>query len=53
MTPAGQFVTVDYVNEICDMRLQSRHPDGVPDRLALAISGLLAEAARASGNRSS
>jgi hypothetical protein len=53
MTPAGQFVTVDYVNEICDMRLQSRHPDGVPDRLALAISGLLAEAARGSGNRSS
>jgi hypothetical protein len=53
MTPTGQFVTVDYVNEICDMRLQSRHPDGVPDRLALAISGLLAEAARGSGNRSS
>jgi hypothetical protein len=53
MTPAGQFVTVDYVNEICDMRLQSRHPDGVPDRLARAISGLLAEAAGGSGNRSS
>ena len=50
MTSAGQFVTVDYVNEICDMRLQSRHPDGVPDRLARAISGHLAEAARPSGH---
>jgi hypothetical protein len=45
MTPGGSFVTVDYVNEICDMRLQSRHPDGVPDNLAIAISTLLVEAA--------
>jgi hypothetical protein len=41
----GKFLTVDYVNEICDMRIQSRYADGVPDRLALAISGLLADAA--------
>lgn len=27
----GTFVVVDYVNEICDMRLQSLHRDGVPD----------------------
>ena len=45
LTSDGRFLTVDYVNEICDMRLQSRHSDGVPDRLALAISGLLADAA--------
>jgi hypothetical protein len=49
MTAMGSFVAVDYVNEICDMRLQSRHPDGVPDALALAISGLLADAASAGG----
>lgn len=29
----GRFVVVDYVNESCDMRLQSRHYDGVPDRI--------------------
>jgi hypothetical protein len=31
VTETRRFVVVDYVNEICDMRLQSRHPDGVPD----------------------
>jgi len=30
-TSEQKFVVVDYVNDICDMRLQSRHPDGVPD----------------------
>jgi len=46
---SGRFLTVDYVNEICDMRVQSRHDDGVPDRLVLAISGLLAGAASEKG----
>jgi hypothetical protein len=50
LTSDGRFVTVDYVNEICDMRLQSRHADGVPDRLVTAISGLLAGAASPTGN---
>ena len=45
MTAGGAFVAVDYVNEICDMRFQSRHPDGVPDALALAIGGILADQA--------
>ncbi len=27
----GRCVAVDYVNEMCDMRLQSQFPDGVPD----------------------
>jgi len=35
-------VAVDYVNEICDMRHQSRHPDGVPDRLIGVIQHHLA-----------
>ncbi len=30
-TDRNMFVAVDYVNEICDMRLQSLHRDGVPD----------------------
>ena len=31
MTSEKKFVVVDYVNDICDMRLQSKHGDGVPD----------------------
>jgi glutathione synthase/RimK-type ligase-like ATP-grasp enzyme len=31
MTSEKKFVVVDYVNDICDMRLQSKHVDGVPD----------------------
>jgi len=30
-TSEKKFVVVDYVNDTCDMRLQSRHRDGVPD----------------------
>jgi len=33
LTADGRFVVVDYVNDICDMRPQSLHPDGVPDGL--------------------
>jgi hypothetical protein len=34
----GRFLVVDYVNETCDMRLQSRHRDGVPDAVAMRIA---------------
>jgi len=44
-----RLVVVDYVNEICDMRLRSAHPDGVPDavveRIADRIAAHAAEAA--------
>jgi len=30
-TSERKFIAVDYVNEICDMRLASLHADGVPD----------------------
>lgn len=33
----GRIVSVDYVNEMCDMRLQSEHPDGVPDEIVRSI----------------
>ena len=37
-TTAGKYVVVDYVNEICDMRLQSLHKDGVPDRMVRSVA---------------
>ncbi|MDE3058307.1 MAG: hypothetical protein KGJ59_10160 [Bacteroidota bacterium] len=39
---AGTFIVVDYVNEICDMRLQSSHADGVPDDIVHAVARLIA-----------
>ena len=38
----GRFVVVDYVNEACDMRLQSRHADGVPDAVVRNVARRLA-----------
>ncbi|MCX7984925.1 MAG: hypothetical protein N3A63_08500 [Bacteroidetes bacterium] len=32
-TTDARVVSVDYVNEMCDMRFQSQHPDGVPDEV--------------------
>lgn len=37
-TTEGTYVVVDYVNEICDMRPQSRHRDGVPDRIVRSVA---------------
>ena len=37
LTREDRFVVVDYVNEVCDMRMQSQHEDGVPDRLVEEI----------------
>jgi glutathione synthase/RimK-type ligase-like ATP-grasp enzyme len=36
-TADRKFIVVDYVNDICDMRLQSRHPDGVPDTVVTEV----------------
>jgi hypothetical protein len=38
----GRFVVVDYVNEICDMRLRSAHADGVPDAVVQRIADRIA-----------
>jgi hypothetical protein len=43
LTEEARFVVVDYVNEVCDMRLQSKHRDGVPDDVVLRIQELIAE----------
>ena len=48
LTPGGRFVVVDYVNETCDMRLQSLHPDGVPDHVVMKICDSLAEFVKSS-----
>ncbi len=37
-TEDHRFVVVDYVNDIVDMRLQSVHPDGLPDSLVSKIT---------------
>ena len=37
VTKEKRTVVVDYVNDICDMRMQSQHPDGVPDVLVTEI----------------
>lgn len=38
----GRLVVVDYVNEICDMRLRSAHADGVPDAIVGRIADRIA-----------
>jgi len=42
LTAAGKFVVVDYVNDLCDMRLQSKHYDGVPDLVVSEIARRIA-----------
>lgn len=37
LSQCGKFVVIDYVNEICDMRLKSLHHDGVPDGIVQKI----------------
>ncbi len=46
ITDARKFVAVDYVNEVCDMRLKSFHIDGVPDRIVAAVARKLARRAQ-------
>jgi hypothetical protein len=38
---SGRFVVIDYINDICDMRLKSRHYDGVPDDVVHEIACLI------------
>jgi hypothetical protein len=41
MTADGRFIVVDYVNEICDMRLQSKYRNGAPDAVVKRIEVLI------------
>lgn len=38
LSRSNNFTVVDYVNEACDMRLQSKHIDGVPDEIVMNIA---------------
>lgn len=38
----GRLIVIDYVNETCDMRLGSVHPDGVPDAVVGAVASRIA-----------
>jgi hypothetical protein len=42
MVDRETFVVIDYVNDQCDMRLKSRHQDGVPDDVVNEITFELA-----------
>lgn len=37
ITPQYKFIAIDYVNDQCDLRLQSGHSDGVPDEIIYSI----------------
>jgi glutathione synthase/RimK-type ligase-like ATP-grasp enzyme len=37
VTEDDRFVVIDYVNDQCDMRLKSKHFDGVPDEVVIQI----------------
>jgi len=43
LDPSGRLVAVDYVNESCDLRLQSRHNDGIPDEVVRGIAAVIAD----------
>lgn len=42
LTKEGKFIAVDYINEICDMREQSLHFDGVPNAVIALVQRKLA-----------
>jgi hypothetical protein len=42
----GQWLAVDYVNDSCDLRLKSRHADGVPDEAVRQIAERIADFAQ-------
>ncbi|MBI1807826.1 MAG: hypothetical protein HYR76_12330 [Ignavibacteria bacterium] len=43
LTDDGRFIVVDYVNEVCDMRLKSKYANGAPDSIVNRIERLIAE----------
>ena len=44
LTNENKFVVIDYVNDQCDMRLKSKHVDGVPDAIVNQIISYLIKA---------
>lgn len=44
LTNENKFVVIDYVNDQCDMRLKSKHVDGIPDAIVDQIISYLIKA---------
>lgn len=42
-TKENKFIVIDYVNDQCDMRFQSKHYDGVPDSVIYEIINSMAD----------
>ena len=42
LAAGGEFIVVDYVNEVCDMRLQSKYENGAPDLIVHNIESIIA-----------
>ena len=42
LTAENIFIVVDYVNDQLDLRLQSKHTDGIPDRIIRSVTDRLA-----------
>jgi glutathione synthase/RimK-type ligase-like ATP-grasp enzyme len=47
ITAEKNYIVVDYVNDICDMRLQSKHADGVPDIVVTEVCRRIARQIKA------
>ncbi len=43
LTEDGHFIAVDYVNDPCDLRLQSKAPEAVPDGVVRGVADALAK----------
>ena len=41
ITENKKFIVIDYVNDQCDMRIKSKHPDGVPDNVVQRIVDIM------------
>lgn len=51
LTNENKFVVIDYVNDQCDMRLKSKHTDGVPDEIVeLLITYFIKAVSKAKNN---
>lgn len=51
ITNKDKYVVIDYVNDQCDMRLKSNHPDGVPDEIVYQIIELMKQSIQKNKNK--
>lgn len=51
ITKDHKFYLIDYINDQCDMRLKSNHPDGVPDEIVYQIIELMKQSIQKNKNK--